>query len=115
MPDSRAWLAKRKPVPERQPVRELMNTKAHSLQYALVFNLQAPHNPLVWGTENMSDDEVIRFLVRNPEGLNDSARHKLDHLDIYRQDLTVRREDKCFVCDLPSPCPFLLDRRRWRR
>lgn len=93
------------PNDERRPI-----ANEHCLEYALIFGLQPGWCPLVYGTENMNDTEVLLFLRRNLAGLHPIAIWKLSHSDLRGGayiGVTIRRIRECCYCRIPSPCPHL--------
>jgi len=87
----------------------------HPMQYAVITGLQWPESPLVYGSENMSDHELLVYLRQHSEGLKPTAVYKLTHSDLRGSaplnGVRIERHDKCHICGVPSPCPVLLDRR----
>jgi hypothetical protein len=86
----------------------------HCLQYAIVIGLQFPYPPVVFGTEQMSDHEILRYLRDHRDGLKPHAQWKLTHSDLrssaFIGGVTIQRVDYCIVCRTPSPCETM----EWR-
>jgi hypothetical protein len=81
----------------------------HPLQYAFVDGLQPPHAPMVYGTQDLDDEQVLDRILEwageHPTGgLSDVALYKLQHRDGYRREIHVDRYNRCPVCEQWSPC-----------
>lgn len=92
----------------------------HCRQYALIHGLQVPYPPCVYGTENMTDYDILHYLRANREQLSPLAQWKLTHSDLspsaFIGGVMIVRFEECIICRVPSPCPHVLDNghKRWR-
>jgi len=82
--------------------------EAHPLQYAFVLRTVAyPHDPVLNGTERMTDEQVFAALARRGKDspgreLPDPVRHQLSHAKGYW--LRTERYNRCPACEEWSPC-----------
>jgi len=91
----------------------------HCLEWALIWGLQFPDSPAVWGTENMNDLEILLYLKAHQEGLKPSAVYKLTHSELKGGSpligVKIERKQECIICKVPSPCLYRQDRASvWR-
>jgi hypothetical protein len=80
----------------------------HPLQYAHVLHTVAyPHDPLLVGTESMTDEQVFAALADRGKDsmgreLTGQVRHQLAHSKPYM--LMTERYNRCIACEEWSPC-----------
>lgn len=87
----------------------------HSLEYTLIWGLQFPYPVMVWGTEAMSDHEILAFVKRSFDKgetqLHFDAVWRLRNFNYSSGEvnyLRIERIPQCPVCHTWSPCPNLM-------
>jgi hypothetical protein len=76
----------------------------HPLQYAFVEGLQYPMDLIIYGTEQLDDDEVLAALLPYIGDMRDDGRQRLTHLAAYRAGIRIDRYNRCPTCEQWSPC-----------
>lgn len=87
----------------------------HALEYTLIWGLQFPYPVMVWGTEAMTDRDVLRFIRdENQRGnieLHFDAAWRLRNYNFADSTpldyIRIERIQQCPVCHTWSPCMYL--------
>jgi hypothetical protein len=88
-----------------------MALRDHCLEYTVVLGLQIGNPPMVYGTENMTDLDILHYLRATREVLRPEAQYKLTHSDLSSSAMLLGvvfvRYLSCWICKEPSPCHVL--------